>query len=190
MAATSFSTIARRAGLTPAMVHYHFRDRDKLIDAVVEERLVPLLHYVWNPVQPGDPPEELLSGLVTRLLDQVARAPWLPSTWMREILNDDGLLRGRMLQRLPIAKVRIVGEALAQGMSGGRVNPDIDPLLTVFSAVGLVMLHAATLRIWADVFERPALDTEALRRHITGILLKGISPLPTLNHEPASSGQA
>ena len=30
VAATSFTTIARRAGLTPAMVHYHFSDREQL----------------------------------------------------------------------------------------------------------------------------------------------------------------
>ncbi len=123
VAATSFSTIARRAGLTPAMVHYHFDDREQLIDAVVDERLVPFITNVWDPVQPGEAPAEILRGVVQRLLEQIQQAPWVPSTWMREILNEGGLLRSRILRRLPIEKVRVVGRAIARGQASGTVNP-------------------------------------------------------------------
>lgn len=186
VAATSFSTIARRAGLTPAMMHYHFRDREELMDAVVEERLVPLIHYVWDPVQPGEQPDDILRGLVRRLLEQVEQSPWVPSTWMREILNEGGLLRGRMLRRLPIEKVRLVGEAIAKGKAAGQVNSDIDPLLVVFSTLGLVMLHMATIRVWADVLGRSAPSGETMQRHITGLLLQGLSPEPNIKPEPDS----
>ena len=56
VAATSFTTIARRARLTPAMIHYYFADRDQLIDALVDERFVPFIAYVWGPVEPGGDP--------------------------------------------------------------------------------------------------------------------------------------
>ena len=176
IAATTFSTIARRAGLTPAMVHYHFDDRNQLIDAVVDERLVPLINYVWEPVLPGGDPAEMLTGVVHRLLQQIAKAPWVPSTWMREILNEGGLLRGRVLRRLPLEKVRLVGQAITQGQQSGAVNSDLDPLLVVFSALGLVMLHMATVRIWADIFRRRPLGKQTIARHITGLLLRGLSP--------------
>ena len=175
VAATSFSTIARRAGLSPAMVHYHFADRDQLIDAVVDERLVPLIACVWDPVQPGDAPADILRGVVQRLLEQIQQAPWVPSTWMREILNEGGLLRGRMLRRLPVDKVRIVGQAIARGQTSGTINADLDPLLLVFSALGLVMLHMATLSVWADIFQRQPISMEAMQRHITGLLLQGLN---------------
>src|ERR1035438_795586 len=59
VAATSFTTIAKRAGLTSAMVHYYFADREQLLDVVVEERLCPFIDYVWGPVKPGDDPAEV-----------------------------------------------------------------------------------------------------------------------------------
>ena len=127
------------------MVHYHFDDREQLIDAVVDERLVPLITYVWDPVQPGDDPANIISGVVQRLLERIEQAPWVPSTWMREILNEGGLLRGRMLRRLPVDKVRIVGQAIARAQASGAANPDLDPLLVVFSTLGFVMVHMATL---------------------------------------------
>src|SRR5690348_1093943 len=69
VAGTTFATIARRAGLTPAMLHYYFKDRDELLDCVVEERLCPLLAFVWGPVEAGGDPAENIRGLVHRLLE-------------------------------------------------------------------------------------------------------------------------
>ena len=60
VAATTFAMIAARAELTPAMLHYYFRDRDQMLDAVVEERLAPLIAGVWGPVATGEAPAELI----------------------------------------------------------------------------------------------------------------------------------
>ena len=61
VAATTFANIAQEAGLTPAMVHYYFKDREQLLDAVVDERLAPLIVSVWKPVSELDRPSELIS---------------------------------------------------------------------------------------------------------------------------------
>src|SRR5215472_677886 len=127
VAATTLTTIARRAGLTPAMVHYYFKDRDQLIDAVVDERLAPLMAYVWDPIAPGDKPGEMVSGMVERLLEQIDREPWVPSTWMREVLNEKGLLRSRMLRRLPFEKVRLLGKRIAAAQARGNANVALEP---------------------------------------------------------------
>src|SRR5271169_5997547 len=79
VAATSFTDIARRAGLTPAMVHYYFDDREQLIDAVVDERLVPLIAYVWDNVQPGDDAAEVIRGVVERLMERIEKEKPPPS---------------------------------------------------------------------------------------------------------------
>ena len=49
--------------------------------------------------------------------------PWVPSVWMREVLNQDGLLRDRVLRHLPFDKVRLLGQAVAQGQARGTVTP-------------------------------------------------------------------
>jgi TetR/AcrR family transcriptional regulator len=174
VAATTFATIAKRAGLTPAMLHYYFKDREKLIDAVVDERLSGLIASVWEPVDPTSNPAEMILGIVDRSLEGIGRMPWVPSVWMREVLNDGGLLRSRVLRQLPIDKVRMVGLAIQRGQADGALNPELDPLLTVFSTLGLVMLHTATAGFWAKTFQRKPLTREALRRHITALLLNGL----------------
>ncbi len=173
-AATSFALIAQKAGLTPAMLHYYFRDREALLDAVVDERLAPLIASVWNPVRGSDPIETMVGGVVDRLLDGIGRNPWVPSTWMREILNENGLLRKRVLKRLPLEKVRIFSNAVAGGQQKGAVHADIDPVILVFSMLGLVMLHTATAGLVGEIFHCEAPSRATLGGHITGLLLHGL----------------
>jgi AcrR family transcriptional regulator len=174
VAATSLTDIARKAGLTPAMIHYHFKDRGQLIDAVVDERMAPLIHYVWDAVQPGERLPELITGVVQRLLEQIQKAPWLPATWMREVLNEGGLLRNRIVKRLPFDKVQLVALALQKEQESHTANPDLEPQLLVFSTLGLVMLHMSTVQIWAEIFHRPPLTLNQVHRHLNGLLLYGI----------------
>lgn len=174
VAATSFATIAKRAGLTPAMVHYYFHSRDQLLDAIVDERLRPFIQQVWDPVEEGADPADTIRGVVDRLLTGIAAAPWIPSAWMREILNDDGLLRARALRHVPRDKLKLLAQAIHRGQADQRLNPDLDPLLAVFSTIGLVMLQMATANVWAEIFHRKPLSREAMGRHITGLVLDGL----------------
>ncbi|MGD1105465.1 MAG: TetR/AcrR family transcriptional regulator [Terracidiphilus sp.] len=174
VAATTFAMIAERAELTPAMLHYYFRDREQLLDAVVEERLAPLIASVWGPVSPREAPAEILRGVVERMLAGIEKMPWVPSTWMREVLNESGLLRGRVLRHLPFDKIGSLSQSVTKAQAAGAANAEIDSGLIVFSLIGLVMMHMATINLWAEIFGRTAPDRVALSRHITGLLIHGL----------------
>jgi AcrR family transcriptional regulator len=176
VAATTFAAIAKQAGLTPAMMHYYFKDREHLLDCVVEEKIAPLIASVWTPVAPGASPEELIRGIVGRLVAGIERMPWIPSTWMREVLNEGGLLRSRVLRKLPFHKVRILSEAVARAQASGKIQADLDPVLIVFSMLGLVMMHMATAPFFAEVFHRREPNPQAIGCHITALLQHGLKP--------------
>ena len=40
IAATTIARIAAHVGVTSAMIHYYFKTRDQLLDAIVEERIM------------------------------------------------------------------------------------------------------------------------------------------------------
>jgi AcrR family transcriptional regulator len=176
VAATTFAMIAERAHLTPAMLHYYFKDRNQLLDAVVAERLSPLIAGVWGPVTEGESPAVMICGVVERMLVGIEKMPWVPSTWMREVLNEGGLLRTRVLRYLPFEKIGVLSKSVAKAQAAGVANAGIDPGLIVFSVIGLVMMHMATIKLWAEIFGRKAPDRAALSRHITGLLIHGLKP--------------
>jgi hypothetical protein len=66
------------------------------------------------------------------------------------------------------------------------LNPDVDPLLAVSSAVGLVLIHKATLKSWSKKFSRAPLDRKSLQRHICALLLDGLCRKPEADAKIAS----
>jgi TetR/AcrR family transcriptional regulator len=174
VAATTFAMIAERAALTPAMLHYYFEDRERLLDAVVQERMAPVIASVWEPVTPDTPATVLIRGVVERLFDGIERMPWIPSTWIREVLNEGGMLRTRVLRHVPFDKVRIVSAAIQREQAARKLSRNVDPVLIIFSVLGLVMVHCATVRFWADTFHQQAPTRTVLQRHITSLLIDGL----------------
>jgi TetR/AcrR family transcriptional regulator len=179
VAATTFAMIAERAALTPAMLHYYFEDRERLLDAVVAERMAPVIEHVWEPVTADVPPTTLIRDVVERLLDGIERMPWIPSTWIREVLNEGGALRTRVLESVPFDKVRIVSDAIRRQQRARQLNPKVDPVLIIFSVLGLTMVHCATVRFWAETFHQKPPNRAVLQRHITSLLLDGLCGIST-----------
>ena len=177
IANTTVAQIAAAGHVTPAMVHYWFDNRERLLDAVVEERLAPRFRAVWEPadVEHGEP-LEVVQGIVHRMFDVTAQAPWLPSLWLREIVNEGGLLRERALRHIPVVKkVAGFGQNIARGKRRGEINKGIEPQLLFNSIVALVMLPQATAKIWRRINPTLTLDRATLERHVTVLLMHGIA---------------
>jgi AcrR family transcriptional regulator len=176
IANTTVARIAEAGHVTSAMVHYWFDTRERLLDAVVEERLVPLFHTIWDPadVERGEP-LELVRGFVARMFDVTARAPWLPSLWLREIINEGGLLRERALRHIPLQRAAGFAQNIARGQSRGEVNPQLQALLVFNSILALVMLPQATAKIWRRINPSFSFDRAALEQHVTALLMQGIA---------------
>ncbi len=176
VANTTVARIAAAAGVTSAMVHYWFDTRERLLDAVVEERVAPLFFHIWDPVDvEHGAPLELVRGIVGRMFDVTEKQPWLPSLWLREIVNEGGLLREQALRHIPLQRVAGFGQNIARGKARGEVNPEIEPLLLFNSILALVMLPQATSRIWQRINPTLKLDRAMLERHVGALLMHGIA---------------
>ena len=104
----------------------------------------------------------------------VARHPWLPSLWVREVLCEGGALRELLLTRIAPQLPRLLAQRFAAAQRNGGLNPDLDPRLLVVSLVGLTLFPAAGAPIWRQFFEADDLDSDALRDHTIALLDRGI----------------
>jgi AcrR family transcriptional regulator len=193
VAGTTVAQIASAVGVTPAMVHYYFTNREKLLDAVVDERVAPSAAFVWQPATEAatSDPFVLAHAFIDRLFDVTGRMPWLPSLWLREIVNEGGLLRSRMLKRIPFDNIRRFGGTLTQAQKEGVVNAELEPGLLFNSILALVMIPLATAKIMQNVPGIPAVERDMLRRHVTALLIGGMQPprrpLKAKRHAPQRS---
>ncbi|CAG9196833.1 TetR family transcriptional regulator [Paraburkholderia caribensis] len=178
ISATTVAQIAAAAEVTSALVHYYFTNRETLLDAIVEERLAPSVGFVWSAAgeDSSDDPFVMVAEFVKRLFDVTGRIPWLPPLWLREVVNEGGMLRERMVTRIPFDNIKRFGARIKEAQHAGAVNPELDALLMFNSLFALVMLPQAAARMWQSIRGFPAIERETLQRHVTALLLGGMNP--------------
>ncbi len=173
--ATSLRDIAREAGVTPALLHYYFGDKPQLQAAVVEERLMPVMAMLREPLQQaGDDVAALIAGFVGGVGKMAIAHPWLPPLWVREVLCEGGALRDVMFQRVGPVIPNMMAARFAAAQARGEIQPDLDPRLLMVSLVGLTLFPIAGAPIWRQLFEADDLDIETLRKHTLTLLDRGV----------------
>ena len=180
VAGTAVAEIAARAGVTSAMVHYYFKTKDQLLDAVVAEKLVgEFIAFVAGELDRGEPePLALVEHLVWRIVEASDAWPWLPPLWVREVISQGGALREKLIQRVDLGKPERFKAGLAAAQKAGRVNPDIHPQLTFMSIMTLTMLPLSMAKDWDRIPLIGRVSKQDLGRHVVALLKHGLAIAP------------
>ena len=91
--------IAAEAGVNHALLHYYFRSKERLAEAVFRRAAVKLLPPVMAIIGSDLPLEEKVARVVERELDELRAAPHLPGYIISE-LNHHPERGGQLLQTL------------------------------------------------------------------------------------------
>jgi AcrR family transcriptional regulator len=176
ISSTSIRDIATAAGVTPALVHYYFGDARKLLDQVVEERLMKVFELVRAPVLSANVDD--IGALITGFVNAVSRAievyPWWPALWVREVISEGGSLRDLLVTRIAPEFIRGVAQRFAAAQARGQLNAGLDPRLLVVTLVGLTLFPAAGAPIWSRIFDASDLTMDSVRTHALALLARGL----------------
>ena len=180
VAGTTMAEIAKRAGVTSAMVHYYFKTKDQLLDAVVAEKLVgEFIASVAGELERGESdPLALVERLVWRIVEASDAWPWLPPLWVREIISQGGAMREKLSQRVDLGKPERFKAGLAAAQKAGRVNPGIHPQLTFMSIMALTMLPLSMAKDWDRIPLIGRVSKQELGRHVVALLKHGLAAAP------------
>lgn len=175
--ATRLRAIAERAGVTPALLNYYFGNKERLVEAMVEERFLPLVARAAAQLQQaGDDPLALVEAFIRDMVRNVTEQPWLSQLWVREILCEGGVLRERLMHRVAPMVPLLLAQKFAAAQARGALNPGLDPRLLVVSLIGLTLLPYAAAPIWRGVFANPQIGDDALITHTLALLKGGMEP--------------
>lgn len=173
--ASSLRVIAERAGVTPALLNYYFGNKQKLVEAMVEERFLPLIQRASEGLQQaGDDPQALVAVFIRDLSRTVAEHPWVSQLWVREILCEGGLLREQLMSRVAPMVPLLLAQRFAAAQARGALNPALDPRLLVVSLMGLTILPYAAAPLWRGIFDNPQIGDDALIAHTLALLSHGM----------------
>lgn len=182
LAQAKTTDIARRAGVTHAMLHYYFRTKENLFDQVFE-RKVKLLATSFAMIGEQDIPflEKIRRGVETHF-DFVAAHPGLPFFVMREILwNPD---RQELCKRVVLPVMENVIHKLTVGMETERKKGNIipvDPVNLMLNIVSLNVFVFLAPSLMGMLAEQGGRDYQSFlqerKEQNVQLILKGLQPL-------------
>ena len=77
--------IADEAGINKALLHYYFRSKDKLFDAIFEEAFKQFLPNISEIMVSDRPIEEKVRAFVSNYIDMLLKNPYIPVFVVREL---------------------------------------------------------------------------------------------------------
>ncbi|MEO7936819.1 MAG: TetR/AcrR family transcriptional regulator [Dokdonella sp.] len=175
ISATSMSAIARRAKITPALMHYYFGNRESLLDALVSERMRPAVAEVGVQMAgAGDDLRELVQCFVRAIISAVASRPWFPPLWVREVLSEGGMLRERIIDGMGLALIMPLRDRFAEAQRDGKLNRDLSPDLLVVTLISLTLFPFASQSIWRKRLDANHVSADTIGNHALALLERGL----------------
>lgn len=169
---TSLNAIAREAGVTPAMLHYYFNSREQLLDAIIEERFLPLrskivTHFTAHP----DDPISALTLMVRALAEQAQQYEWFAPLWMQEAMGEMPVLRAHIHAQLGENKYHHMLGVVTRWQQTGKLNAALAPELLFTTLLSLVLIPFARRR---NDERLNHLSPEQIVDHVLAVLGHGI----------------
>jgi len=134
MAGARMQDIANEAGINKALLHYYFRDKDKLFEVVFmkeAQKFFPKINAIFNS---DDPIFEKIEKFVGDYIDVIQENPYLPLFVLGEMnKNPDGFYR-KMKHEFDFPKPDKFLMQINREIKEGRIKP-IHPLQLLMNLI-------------------------------------------------------
>lgn len=175
IAATSLRDIAAEAKVTPALLHYYYGDKAQLQEAMIRERILPIVAGLRARLESAeDDVAASVAGFVGGVIEVIGQHPWWPQLWVREVLCEGGALRDLLITRIAPDMARMLVTRFARAQAQGKLNPGLDPRLLMTSLIGLTLFPAAGAPIWRALLDADDLNLDDVRMHAIALLDRGL----------------
>jgi AcrR family transcriptional regulator len=140
----SMRQIAEAVGVTKAALYYHFRDKEELFVAIVEQYLLAMTGMIDQVVATPADAREQVSELVRRILAQPPEQRSIIRLASQELSNISPPNRERFLALYHDQFVERIAALLQGGIVRGELRP-VDPSLATWALLGMMYpyLHPA-----------------------------------------------
>ncbi len=176
IAQTSLNAIAREAGVTPAMLHYYFHSREQLLDAMVEQRFLPLRATI-SAIFAAHPhsPETAITLMTQELARAATQNPWFAPLWLQEITGESSILRQHLHHRFGKRESHQALATIEGWQQRGLLNPALTPALLFTTLMSLILVPFVVLKQRSAVEKNVSLNADAIVQHALTLLRHGIT---------------
>lgn len=131
--------IAAAAGVNKALLFYHFKSKDELFTAVVEESIGEIHRCLMKLLSSQGPAKEVLLCYVDTFFEAIARRPHNTAVFLRAMRTDSKLAE-RMMQKFFIPRTEKLAALIRRGVRGREFRP-VDGLQTALLITSLMVFQ-------------------------------------------------
>lgn len=132
--------IANEAGINKALLHYYFRTKQKLFEAIFKNVFSKILPNLMGMVHSDLPFEEKLGNFIKSYVELLLRNPFLPTFILKEMNREPEFL-ARIIRSSGIAPSEIFS-MLKKEMDAGNIR-QMDPRDIMVNVLGLSIFPIA-----------------------------------------------
>ena len=175
---TSVRDIAEGAGVNLAMISYYFGSKEKLMEAMFDNRASSSILQLQEMVQDKNlSPLQKVEKLIDRYIDKLLSQQCFHRIMVREqMVNNHGLIADR-IQDIKRKNQALIKELIAQGQRSGEFRKNIDVSLLMITLVGTISQMVTTQHIYKEMNNLQSMAEEDFQKYIRKKLshhLKGI----------------
>ena len=132
--------IANMAGINKALLHYYFRSKQKLFEAIFKNIIAHAFPDIRSIIMADLPVEEKIRGFVEKYIDMMAKNPYIPAFILKEINRDPEFIAG-VIRSQGINPADILS-MLEKEMAAGTIRK-MNPREIMVNLIGLVIFPFA-----------------------------------------------
>ena len=141
--------IANEAGINKALLHYYFRSKQKLFEAVFLEAFDKFLPQTELLISSNKPFFEVLKSFIENYIDLILENPHIPGFILHELSQNPENIAQFISSRVNYLPVLI--EKIREEMTQGKIKP-MDPRQIMVNIIGLCVFPFVARPIIKAVF--------------------------------------
>ncbi|MDD4032708.1 MAG: TetR/AcrR family transcriptional regulator [Bacteroidales bacterium] len=180
-AMTSTTEIAREVGCNQALVHYYFRTKDKLFEAIFEKKVRLFVSTLLTVTNEEVPFEEKLRKRIEAHFEIIRANPRIPFLFFNELTTNPERLKAfiEKIREIPKSVIDKIGDELQSEIQKGNIRPmkTFDLIVTIVALNVALFISSPVIRAATGVSDEEFNEiVERRKKENVLIILRSLKP--------------
>lgn len=176
LAGARMQEIADEAGINKAMLHYYFRSKDKLFEAIFNEECSGFFAKLAELINVDLPLLEKIEYFVENYIDLLMKNSYIPAFIISEMHHNPEMIKNLFVDRVISVKQKFLGD-ITTAVSLGLIRP-IDPRQLIVNIMALCIFPVAArpmLTFMMEIDDREYLEfVETRKKEVAKFIINSI----------------